>query len=107
MLFMTYMNFFYDDLAKEKWNIHRTEQVMRCGSYPQEPVTGIELLNSFQEQDEFSVMVCMQMAKRSMIEEHQIRYIDDIILKMLRTLIKLFFIRNEQWPVTKLYFDVA
>lgn len=55
LLFMTYMNFFNDNLAKEKWNIHRTEQVMRRGRYPQEPVTGIELLNSFQEQDEFSV----------------------------------------------------
>lgn len=81
LLFMTYMNFFNDNLAKEKWNIHRTEQVMRRGRYPQEPVTGIELLNSFQEQDEFSVMVCMQMAKRSMIEEHHIRYIDDIIFE--------------------------
>lgn len=81
LLFMTYMNFFNDNLAKEKWNIHRTEQVMRRGRYPQEPVTGIELLNSFQEQDEFSVMVCMQMAKRSMIEEQHIRYIDDIIFE--------------------------
>lgn len=81
LLFMTYMNFFNDDLAKEKWNIHRTEQVMRRGRYPEEPVPGIELLNYFQEQDEFSVMVCMQMAKRSMIEEQHIRYIDGIIFE--------------------------
>lgn len=81
LLFMTYMNFFNDNLAKEKWNIHRTEQVMRRGSYPQEPVSGIELLNSFQEQDEFSVMVCMQMVKRSMIEEQHIRYVDGILFE--------------------------
>lgn len=81
VLFATYMNFFEDEIAAEKWHKNRTEEVMRRGDYPAVPVTGIELMRQFKSQKEYNVNVFSQVANRDFLRRNNIFFPEGIIFE--------------------------
>ena len=81
VLFATYMNFFEDEIAAEKWHKNRTEEVMRRGDYTAVPVTGIELMRQFKSQKEYNVNVFAQVANRDFLRRNNILFPEDIVFE--------------------------
>ena len=81
VLFATYINFFENEIAAEKWYKNRTEEVMRRGDYPNIPVAGMELMRLFKAQKEYNVNVFTQIVKREFLRCNDILFPESIIFE--------------------------
>lgn len=81
VLFMTYDNFYDDELAEADYPVKDIKKEIRQGDYPENPVTGLELLSCFKKNKEYSVMICMQMVRRDLLEQNGIHFEEGIIFE--------------------------
>lgn len=81
VLFASYVNFFENEIAAEKWHKNRTEEVMRRGDYPETPVVGMELMRLFKAQKEYNVNVFTQIVNREFLRHNDILFPESIIFE--------------------------
>lgn len=81
LLFMAYDNFYDDELAEANYPVKNINQEIRREDYPSNPITGTELLSIFKKNKEYSVMVCMQMVRRDLLEQNGIHFEEGIIFE--------------------------
>ncbi len=77
----SYVNFFDDEAAAAVWKSKRTGELMLLGEYPDTPIAGPELLGLFKKQNGYAVNVWLQLARRSFLEENDIRFTEGIIFE--------------------------
>lgn len=81
VLFMMYRNFYDNELAEADYPVKDIKQEMRSGRYPENPVSGLDLLDIFKKNKEYNVMVCMQMVRRDLLERNRIHFENGIIFE--------------------------
>lgn len=81
LLFMMYNNFYDNDLAEANYPVKDIKQEIRQGVYPENPITGLDLMTIFKQNKEYNVMVCMQMVRRDLLEQNGIHFEKGIIFE--------------------------